>query len=53
MSTRSRSSVASKSSANEIEEGPSAAPVLAGSERGGAQITVRYRVADYAPRTKE
>ena len=48
MSTRGRSS------ANELEEEPSsAAPVLAGSERSGAEITVRYRVADYAPRTKE
>jgi hypothetical protein len=47
MSTRGRSS------ANELEEEPSsAAPVLAGSERSGAEITVRYRVADYAPRTK-
>jgi uncharacterized protein YggE len=52
VSTRGRSS-AGPPSADELAEGPASAPVLAGSERGGAEITVRYRVADYAPRTKE
>jgi hypothetical protein len=34
--------------------GPSSMPtVLAGAERGGASVTVRYRVADYTPRHRQ
>ena len=36
----------------EEQSGAEQTALLAGSDRGGSHITVRYRVADYAPRTK-